>query len=219
MKQVLIFTVFWLNSNNLFAQPHNVRVQEHYAVGLALGKNTSATTLTYNQMLVFGKNYIFHAGTGFRLTSYSQTGRDFVGISKNMMGARITSFPKGKMNALNLPVFFELHGKKALIGFNVDLLGFSFGKKRDSLTLVGAKRPDSLFVKPTIVNFLGRGTNNAEIYIGFKPIDELTVKFGLSFLFAEYHARYRYAKKDVDFGRFYQSAMMPFISIVINADR
>ena len=45
------------------------------------------------------------------------------------------------MNAINLPLFFELRGKKALIGFNVDLLGFSFGKKRDSLTLVGARDP------------------------------------------------------------------------------
>jgi hypothetical protein len=96
MKQILIITIFWLNINTLFAQPQNVRVQEHYSVGLALGKNSSATTLTYNQMLVFGKNYIFHARTGFRLTSYSQTGSGFVEISKNMTGARIMSFPKGK---------------------------------------------------------------------------------------------------------------------------
>jgi hypothetical protein len=102
------------------------------------------------------------------------------------------------MNAINLPLFFELRGKKALIGFNVDLLGFSFGKKRDSLTLVGAKRPDSLFVKPTLVNFLGRGANNAEIYIGFKPIDELTIIFRLTFLFAE--CKFLRSRSFVNFG-------------------
>lgn len=217
MKKKQILILFLLNINGVFAQVANVR--EHFSVGYGYRNHSSATTLGYNGTFIFGQKEIVHAGFGVRMTSFNEQPRDFAGIARNMKGVVITPASKANLNSFNVPIYLEFHSKYLLLGGNIDLFGFSIGKKISSLSIVGVKKPDSLFVKPTFINFLGRGTNNAEVYIGFKPREELTIRLGVSFLSAEYHAQYRYLKTNNDYGRYYHSAMMPFITIVLNNDR
>jgi hypothetical protein len=218
MKRFLLLKILMIWAIGVSAQ--TMRVSEHFTLGYSFGKKESAPTLGYHQMLAWGKNYALRAGTGLRMTAYSGKTKEFVGATKTISNLKITALPKGNMVAFNIPLYFELHGKKGVVGANIDILGLSLGKSIDSLNLVGIRRPDSLSIKPTSFNMLlGRGTTNAEIFIGFKPQDEIMIKAGLSMIFSEYHAKYSREGKEYDFGRFRHSAMMPFISVVFNFER
>lgn len=217
MKSNHLFLMFILYSFQTVAQVTNVR--EHFALGYGYRKHSSAITLAYNGTFIFGQKQIIHAGFGVRMTSFNEQPRDFFGISKNRSGVSINPTQKVNINAFNVPIYLELHSKYLLLGGNIDLFGFSIGKKISSATIFGIKKPDSLFIKPTFINFLGRGTNNSEVYIGLKPNRDLTIRLGISLLYAEYHAQYRLSKKNYEYGRYFHDAMMPFISIVYNSDR
>jgi hypothetical protein len=217
MKSNHLFLIFILYSFQTAAQVTNVR--EHFALGYGYRKHSSAITLGYNGTFIFGEKQIIHAGFGVRMTSFNEQSRDFQGISKNRSGVIINPTQNVNINALNVPIYLELHSKYFLLGGNIDIFGFSVGKKISSLTISGIKKPDSLFIKPTFLNILGRGTNNSEVYIGLKPNRDLTIRLGISLLYAEYHAQYRLSKKNYDYGRYFHDAMMPFFSIVYNADR
>jgi hypothetical protein len=217
MKFQYLILLLVFKTTTVFSQITNI--QEHFSFGYGYRKNMSTTTLSYHGMFIYGKKQIIHAGFGFRLTAFSEPAKDFIGVTKNISDIKITPAAKVNINAINLPIYLEFHSKYLFVGGNIDLLGFSFGKKKDVLSVIGIKKPDSLFVKPTVINFFGRGTNNAEVYIGFKPKEEISIRLGLSLLKAEYHAQYRNAAKNNEFGRFYHQAMMPFISIVFNNDR
>jgi hypothetical protein len=222
MKKLLILMLTLLGLNTSFAQ--QMRVVEHYSLGYGFDKKTSVPTFMYSQTLVMGKKNNFAIGTGFRITSLFAKGKTYTGIESKNEEVSFVPYPKTRATAINIPLILEFQGKKVLIGANIDLIGFAFGKTRDSLNVKNnsEQRLDSLSARPPHLNLAlgGRGTTNNQIYIGFKPQEELTIKVGVSFLFNQYNTRYRKNNKDVDFGRFkYDVPVMPFVSIVFNFER
>lgn len=222
MKKLLILTITLLGLNVSFAQ--RMRVVENFELGYGFDKKTSAPSFMLGQTLVMGKNNNFAVGTGIRITSFFAKGKTYTGIESKNKNVSIIPYPRANATALNIPLILELQTKKVLIGANFDLIGFAFGRTRDSL-IVNNKSGltlDTLSIKPPAMNlaFGGRGLTNNEVYIGFRPQEELTIKVGISFLFSQYKARYRRNNKDVDFGRFkYDVPMMPFVSLVFNFER
>lgn len=222
MKKLLILIISLLGLNTSFAQ--QMRVLEHYSLGFGFGKKTSAPSFLYSQTLVMGKNNNFAIGTGFRITSFFAKGKTYTGIESKNKEVSIIPYPRTNVNTLNIPLIVEFQSKKIIAGANFDLIGFAFGKRRDSLSVKNnsGQRLDSLSASVPGFNlaFGGRGTTNNEVYIGFRPQEELTIKVGVNFLFNQYNARYRRNGKDIDFGRFkYDVPMMPFVSIVFNFER
>ncbi len=218
MKKLLTFVLVVLFSSPLFAQ--RVRVFEQYSFGYAFAKKISVPTFMYSQRLVFGKNQMFAVGSGLRMTYFSEKDKPFVGVEKQFSTTSIRVFPRASMTAFNIPLIAEYNGKKIIAGFNIDLIGLTFGKKRDSLSVKGfIGRTDSLSVKPTTLNFLmgSQGTTNNEVYVGFKLQEEIIIRAGLSFLFTRYDARYANRPKLGSFR--YNTTAMPFISIVFNIEK
>ncbi|MBA4850299.1 hypothetical protein [Emticicia sp. BO119] len=222
MKKLLLLMLTLLGLNTSFAQ--QMRVVEHYSLGYGFDKKTSVPTFMYSQTLIMGKNNNFAIGTGFRITSFFAKGKTYAGIESKNEKVSFVPYPRANVTTINVPLVLEFQAKKLLIGANIDLIGFAFGKTRDSLNVKNnsAQRLDSLSANPPGLNLAlgGRGTTNNQIYIGFRPQEELTIKVGVSFLFNQYNARYRRNGKDVDFGRFkYDVPAMPFVSIVFNFER
>jgi hypothetical protein len=222
MKKFLILAITLLGLNSSFAQ--RLRVVEHFSLDYGFDKKTSVPSLMYSQTLVMGKNNNFAIGTGLRITSFFAKGKTYSGIESKNKNVSIVPYPRANTTAFNIPLILELQTKKVLIGANFDLIGFAFGKRRDSLIVSNPDRLflDSLSVKPPSLNlaFGGRGFTNNEVYIGFKPQEELTIKVGISLLFSQYRARYRKNSKDVDFGLFkYDLPLMPFVSLVFNFEK
>jgi hypothetical protein len=222
MKKLLILTITLLGVNTSFAQ--RVRVVEHFSLDYGFDKKTMVPSFMYSQTLVMGKNNNFAIGTGLRITSFFAKGKTYSGIESKNKNVSIIPYPRANANAFNIPLILELQTKKVLIGASFDLIGYAFGNRRDSLVVSNTNGVflDSLSVKPPNLNlaFGGRGTTNNEVYIGFKPQEELTIKVGVSFLFSQYKARYRRNNKDVDFGLFkYDVPVMPFVSLVFNFER
>ncbi|PLK44123.1 hypothetical protein [Emticicia sp. TH156] len=222
MKKILILTLLLLGFRGSFAQ--RIRVIENFSVTYGFEKSTYVPSIMYGQSLVFGKKYAFAAGTGIRLTSFFTAGNAYKGLESSNTRVSFTPYPRANANALNVPLMLEFRTPKIVIGANFDIVGLAFGKRKDSLTVYNKSGLvlDTLNAKPTRYNLgLGqRGTTNNEIYIGFRPQEELTIKVGLSMIFSQYDARYRRNRKDVPFGRFgYESPLLPFISVVFNFER
>lgn len=222
MKKLLILTITLLGLNTSFAQ--QMRVIEHYSLGYGFDKKTSVPSFLYSQTLVMGKKKNFAVGTGFRITSFFAKGKTYTGIDSKNEDVSFIPHPRANVNALNIPLILEFQTRKLIVGANFDLIGFAFGKRRDSLNVKNnsEQRLDSMSVAPPRLNlaFGGRGITSNEVYIGFRPQEELTIKVGVNFMFTQYNARYRRNNKDVDFGRFkYDVPVMPFISIVFNFER
>ena len=225
MRRLLILSILIFTSETIYAQyAQRIRVIEHYSLTYAMGKKVSAPSFMYSQKLAMGKNNSFALGTGIRMTYFTGKNQSYSGTETNNLKVTFIPVPRASMTAINIPFIAEYNGKKLIAGVNIDLIGFAFGKRRDSLTVsnFSGRRLDSLSASPTRFNlpFGSRGTTNNEIYIGFKPQEELTIRAGVSFLFTQYNSRYRRNNKDVDFGRFGRDIpVMPFISLVFNFER
>jgi hypothetical protein len=76
------------------------------------------------------------------------------------------------------------------VGFNIDLIGYSFGGQNKG-TYVNGKEVQSVLSNPTAFNVLlignnDRGTLNSEFYVKYRLNDRWSVKGGLQHLFTEY---------------------------------
>ncbi len=211
MKKILLSALLLICATNIvIAQQKKKRPVDQFAdFTLAIGSSqvTAAGSYIYNWK--FGKRKKFETGFGLRFSSYF--GRN---LYFKTAPARLTSgktgpgvffaddilpnidsvlFPKAQMNALNLSVNFGYNfTKRFSLGLNIDVIGFSFGKKQSGVYYANnfaAGVPVS--AKPTGFNIFlvsdnDRGVLNSEFFAKYKWNDSWGIKLALGFLFAEY---------------------------------
>jgi hypothetical protein len=222
MKKLVIISLFSFLSTIIYAQ--KISVFEQYSLGYAFQKQTSVPTFMYSQILVFGKKQQFALGTGMRMSYFLEKNKSFVATTKEYSTTSITPVKRTNMVAFNIPFIAEYHGKRFIAGFNIDLIGLTFGKKQDSLIVKNNiwKKGTSFSAQPSVFNsFLGtKGTTNNEIYVGLKLQEELTIKVGASFLFAHYKVGSITDGQSLNLGSFYyKTSAMPFVSVVFNLEQ
>ena len=210
MKQILtatIFTVFLFNTAT--AQKTKRPVENFAELTGAIGSSQGSGSLAYVYNWKFGKHKRLEIGPGLRFTSYFAKNQYF-----RTAPAKLTSgktgpgvffaddiipnidsvlFPKAQINSLNLSLNFGYNFTKNLsVGLNIDLIGFSFGKKQSGI-YYGNNFATGVPVtaKPTGFNIFlvsdnDRGALNSEFFAKYKWNDTWAVKLGFQFLFAEY---------------------------------
>jgi hypothetical protein len=211
MKQLLtlsIFAVFFLNTVN--AQNKNKRPVDNFVeLTGAIGSSQGSGSLAYVYNWKFGKHKRLEVGLGLRFTSYFAKNQYFTTapaiLTSGKTGPGVffaddvipnidsVLFPKAQVNSLNLSLNFGYYfTKKLSVGLNIDLIGFSFGKKQNGI-YYGNNFATGVPVtaKPTAFNvFLvsdnDRGALNSEFFAKYKWNDTWGVKAGFQFLFAEY---------------------------------
>ncbi len=153
--------------------------------------------LSYNYIWLLGKQKKFEIGTGARLTSYSGgTSRYFFSAPASIVSSgseyidtvSVTSPTVYSLNVL-LNVGYRFTDRIA-IGFNIDVIGGSFGSEKLGTYMSGSTNT-TVPVKPTSFNLLGGNNNdhgslNSTLFVRYKINDKLAVKAGAQHLFTEY---------------------------------
>jgi hypothetical protein len=104
------------------------------------------------------------------------------------------TFPQVGVGYINIPIHLQYSfGEKLDIGFNIDVIGFSFGKRQTgrfqssaSASLDGSQQTAS----PTAFNLLvsdnDLGSLNSELYARYSVTPKIGIRAGASFQFVEY---------------------------------
>lgn len=163
--------------------------------------------ISYQHQWFIGKSQKFNIGLGARASSFF--GADLYYVTAP---AKLTSGSTGplvlfkeniisnmdsflvnspQLNFINLMIIIDYRfSEKFSGGFNIDAVGFSFGKKTKGNHINGfqGKIEDA---KPTPFNILlisdnDRGSLNSELYLRYKIKEKLSLKGAAQFLFTEY---------------------------------
>jgi hypothetical protein len=201
---VFIFTV----AANAQVKPnthHNRFVDFAATVGSSQG--TVAGAYVYNWKL--GKKQKWEAGLGLRWTSYFGTKTTFITAPAKLARTNTTPFliffagqktetqdtltvQRPFTNSLNISANFGYNfSSKWSGGFNIDLIGFTVGRKSSAtLTHNGATQNESE-AKPAAFNVLltgdhDRGSLNSEFFLKYKLNEKWGIKAVYEFVFVEY---------------------------------
>jgi hypothetical protein len=215
MKGISIYLWLMLLSSALYAQKDFAAYQsgKHLELTLSARDGQFATALSGAKLYGFGAKKRFKAGFGLRFTSYFGKDQDFVTAP-----ARLTSGKTGptvlftedipanfdtlflsrsQINFLNASIFLQYSILPRLdVGFNIDAIGFSFGREQTGTFMALQSDESSLHntrqsAKPTSFNLLLSSDNdigslNSEFFLRYWVKPSWGIKAGYTFLFAEY---------------------------------
>lgn len=219
MKTLLVTLSFILFSYALFSQITGVYQQS--SISYAASSGVSVPSFAYQESLVFGKNKTIWVGTGLRLSSFSSKNTTFIKDNQS-----ITIRDKAQATVLSIPVHFEARLKGFFVGANIDVIGITFGKQRDSVSkTANFNKLDSAFTAKPVAfsSILGRrGTISSQVYVGVLVSREFSIRFGVSFVSSQFSTNYYdlRRKTNIDYDKFrYNTQAMPFISLVFTMEK
>ncbi len=176
-----------------------------FSVGFS--QNQAIIASSYTHYWGIGKKQRLQLGLGARLTNSFGTDQYFTTANAQLTSgktgpgvlfaddiqANVDSFFIGKpqINAFNISFNSEYFvSKKFSVGFNIDLIGFSFGAAKTG-TYINNGRTSLVGAKPTSFNLLlisdnDKGSLNSEIFARYKLNAKWSLRGGAAFLFNEY---------------------------------
>lgn len=174
-----------------------------------VGSSEASVSASYVHNWKLWNKKKFEAGLGLRWTTYFGTKKDFVTAPGAL--ARSTTIPfvivfadqetqnwdtltvqRPLINALNISSNFGYNfNKHWYAGFNIDLIGVSFGRNTSSILTSDGKTITEPSTKPSAFNLLltgdnDKGTLNSEFFLKYKIGNSLGIKVTYQFLFTEY---------------------------------
>ena len=211
MKRLLISTCLAiLFANVVIAQKKEARPVNKFAdITAGFGSSQVSAALAYVYNWKLGKRKKWETGFGARFTGYFGNNLYFktapAKLTSGKTGPAVlfaddikpnidsVLFPKAQVNALNISLNFGYNfTKKFSLGFNIDAIGFSFGKKQTGI-YYGNNFATGVAVtaRPTDFNLLlisdnDKGSLNSELFAKYKWNNAWGIKLAFEFLFAEY---------------------------------
>lgn len=155
----------------------------------------------------------FEAGVGVRLTSYFGTKKDFLTAGPARLtrtfttpfvivfaGQREENFDtltvqRPFTNSLNISANFGYNiSERWYAGFNIDVIGFTVGRKGSGILASNGITRTEPSAKPSAFNLLltgdhDRGTLNSEFFVAYAFAERWRVKAVYQFLFVEYETQ------------------------------
>ncbi|MFZ1452808.1 MAG: hypothetical protein WAT20_08895 [Ferruginibacter sp.] len=211
MKSIIFSVVFFLLlSATTQAQTKVQRNVNQFAdVTFGIGSSQFTGSASYVRNWKLGKRKRLEAGFGARFTSYfgsnlyyrtapailtsGKTGPGVFFADDILPNIDSLLFPKSQVNMFNLTLNLGYNiTKKISAGLNIDLIGFSFGKKQNGIYYANNFATGvPVTAKPTNVNLFlisdnDKGSLNSEFFAKYKWNDSWSVKLAFQFLFAEY---------------------------------
>jgi hypothetical protein len=220
MKKITLYTlVLLLVSVFSFAQDKNTTTVD---VSAAFGSGFSPSLGISKKWGIDSKGR-FKIGTGLRLTNFSGSNLDFITAPADLTvnDANIDTLRLGSAAVTYAAVPIHLQysfGDKFDIGFNIDLVGLTFGSEQSGTftTSQSAELNNSTQTgSPTSPNILlvgdnDRGSLNSELYARYWATEKFGIRAGLSFQFVEYTT-----DRELTFNndRFRAKLMQPMVSV------
>ncbi|PJE47103.1 MAG: hypothetical protein CUR34_06135 [Sediminibacterium sp.] len=193
MKNLSLFILLVASTFSLHAQKKSKSEQiADFTFGFGSSQTTFATGYSKNWNL--GKKQRFFIGAGIRFSGALSEGKIFTSAPASLAKdkANVDSLYGGKSSiyALNAMINLGYHITPKLdLGFNIDVLGFSFGPSRIKL-FSGNGTLDVTTAEPTSMNVLlvgnnDRGTLNSEFYLRYKINHKVGIKVAMQHFFTE----------------------------------
>lgn len=206
-KRILIFATVLLVCISGYAQ--HSRTNQFADITGTAGSSQGTAALSYVYNWKPGKKQKWEAGLGIRWTSYFGTKKDFTTAPARL--ARSTTFPfiivfagqetqnwdtltvqRPFINSINLSANFGYNfSDRWSAGFNIDLIGFSFGRKGSAVLTSNGVTRNEANAKPAAFNVLLTGDNdygslNSEFFLKYKLSEKWGIKAVYGFYFGEY---------------------------------
>ncbi|WAC09233.1 outer membrane protein [Dyadobacter pollutisoli] len=208
---IISLFVFAIASAAVHAQ-HTAPANVNQFVDLAgtVGNSQGSGALSYVYSWQIGKKRKIEAGLGLRLTSVAGTKLTYITAGPARLTRSFTTpfviFFAGQktenwdtltvqrpfVNALNVTINLGYNFTPRFgAGFNIDLIGATFGKKSSSVFKSNGETSTDPASKPTTFNLLltgdhDRGSLNSEFFLKYKINDKWAVRAIYQFLFTEY---------------------------------
>ncbi len=211
MKNIIFSAAFFmLLSCTLQAQTKVQRNVNQFAdITFGVGSSQFTGSASYVRNWKLGKHKRLEAGFGARFTSYfgsnlyyktapailtsGKTGPGVFFADDILPNIDSVLFPKSQVNMFNLTLNLGYNiTKRISAGLNIDLIGFSFGKKQNGIYYANNFATGvPVTAKPTTVNLFlisdnDKGSLNSEFFAKYKWNDSWSMKLTFQFLFAEY---------------------------------
>lgn len=203
----LIFSAVFCNAQQ--KQPALNNINQFADLTATFGNSQGSVALSYVYNWRLGKSKKFELGLGGRLTSYYGTKKDFITAPASL--SRSSTFPflivfagqktenwdtltvqRPFINMLNATANLGYHFTDRFYGgINIDVIGFSFGRKSSAILTSNGNTITEPEAKPAAFNLLLTGDNdlgslNSEFFLKYKVGDKWSIKGVYQFLFAEY---------------------------------
>ncbi|NJN42233.1 MAG: hypothetical protein HC811_08445 [Flammeovirgaceae bacterium] len=204
MMKLLLSIFFLVISIEAFSQ---AQTESFLDMDAAIGSAEGTFSMAYIHNWKVGKRKKLLLGVGGRFSTYFGQNQFYVtapasitsgstgpgvffkeNIEENMDSLLINSAQVNAVNAkFNIGYQFS---DKISLGFNIDLLGFSFGGERDG-NYINGNQGQMVSSSPTPFNVLlisdnDIGSLNSELYIRYAVSEKWQIRGGAQFLFTEY---------------------------------
>ncbi len=195
MKKIIVYTAFLLMSISVSAQQKKTEAKDQYTdLSLGFGSSEFSLSTGYFYNWNIGKKHRFYIGTGARFTLYQGKHRNFTSAPADLAAepGKTDTLHASSTNiyALNALINLGYHiSPKVQIGFNIDVLGFSFGPEntysfQSNGTAVNTKANPTAF-NLLLVGHNDKGSLNSEFYFRYKVNQKIGLKIAYQYLFTE----------------------------------
>jgi opacity protein-like surface antigen len=209
MKKYLLLIILVIITVMAFAQKKPLPINQFIDLAGTVGKTQSSIAASYVRNWKISKRKKLEAGFGFRWTTYAGTQKDFITAPAKL--ARTNTIPfliffagqrtdfhdtlsvqrplthSGNIS-INLGYNFT---RKWSAGFNIDLVGFTFGSESSAILRSNGITKTEPMAKPAGFNVLltgdhDRGSLNSEFFLKYKINDQWGIRAIYQFVFVEY---------------------------------
>ncbi|MEO5979275.1 MAG: hypothetical protein ABI477_22740 [Chryseolinea sp.] len=190
------------------------KTENYFDLAIGASKGNFSSALSWSHLYGIGKNQRFKIGYGARFTNYigankyfstapakyTSTKQGITTIFSKTLEANLDTITTttASINTLNLALFFQYRLlKKFDIGFNIDVIGLSFGPKKP-FNILSSDFDDGQepvqSASPTRFNLLLTSDNdigslNSEFYVKHALTQRWSIRAGLAFIFAEFRTQ------------------------------
>ena len=179
-----------------------------------------ASALSWNRLHPIAFKKKFHLGYGVRLTSYFGGTADYVTAPADVTEGNFFTpqndlkmdtlvMDKAQVNSINTTIYLMYRfSNKFGLGFNIDALGFSFGKQQTAVFSSASEQISPVSSNASVTSFnvlltgdYDIGSLNSEMYAHYLINENIALRGGISFLFSEYTTEQKFAFNNDRFRR------------------
>ena len=204
------FSVF-AQENTTEEKPSN-KIYSDINLGIGIYNNGFAGALAYSRLHPVAFKKRFYIGYGVRFTSYFGNNGNYVTAPADVSEGNFfkpqneekldtLSMPNSQINSLNAAIFLMYKfSNKFSVGFNIDAIGFSFGKEQQSTFYSFSEGIPVTSSTASVTNFnllltgdYDIGSLNSEMYAHYDASDKIALRAGVNFIFSEYTTEQKFA--------------------------
>lgn len=197
--------------SNLFAQAQKKQagINQFADFSAAVGSSQGTIAASYVRNWKLGKRKRIEAGVGLRWTSYFGTKKDFITAPARLARTNTTPFliffagqrtdyhdtltvQRPMTHSVNVSINAGYNfSSKWNAGFNIDLAGFTFGRKSSAILTSNGTTTVEPVAKPASFNLLLTGDHdygslNSEFFVKYELTSRWGIKVLYQFVFIEY---------------------------------